>query len=158
MNLIRILIFTFLWCASVMNGFAQKSVTYQLSTHMLDISKGQPAPHVTVTLYKLDSITDNWKQITTGKTDENGRIANLLPLPKDNSGIYKLKFETTPYFRAQNLKIHLSIRRSGFPDRRQRALSHPHNDVGKRIFDLPGQLRAKDVPLSHSDIYNIINR
>lgn len=104
MNLIRILIFTFLWCASVMNGFAQKSVTYQLSTHMLDISKGQPAPHVTVTLYKLDSITDNWKQITTGKTDENGRIANLLPLPKDNSGIYKLKFETTPYFRAQNLK------------------------------------------------------
>lgn len=104
MNLIRILIFTFLWCASVMNGFAQKSVTYQLSTHMLDISKGQPAHHVTVTLYKLDSITDNWKQITTGKTDENGRIANLLPLPKDNSGIYKLKFETTPYFRAQNLK------------------------------------------------------
>ena len=104
MNLIRILIFTFLWCASVMNGFAQKSVTYQLSTHMLDISKGQPAPNVTVTLYKLDSITDNWKQITTGKTDENGRIANLLPLPKDNSGIYKLKFETTPYFKAQNLK------------------------------------------------------
>ena len=103
MNLTRILLFTFLWCASVMNGFAQKSVTYQLSTHMLDISKGQPAPHVTVTLYKLDSITDNWKQITTGKTDENGRIANLLPLPKDNSGIYKLKFETTPYFKAQNL-------------------------------------------------------
>lgn len=104
MNLTRILLFTFFLCASVINSFAQKSVTYQLSTHMLDISKGQPAPNVTVTLYKLDSITGSWKQVTTGKTDENGRIANLLPLPKDNSGIYKLKFETTPYFKAQNLK------------------------------------------------------
>ena len=104
MNPTRILLFTFLLCASVMNGFAQKSVTYQLSTHMLDISKGQPAPDVTVTLYKLDSIIGNWAQVTTGKTDRNGRIANLLPLPKDNSGIYKLKFETAPYFKAQNLK------------------------------------------------------
>ena len=104
MNPTRILLFIFLLCASVMNGFAQKNVTYQLSTHMLDVSKGQPAPRVTVALYKLDSITGNWAQVTTGKTDENGRIANLLPLPKDNSGIYKLKFETEPYFNAQNLK------------------------------------------------------
>lgn len=95
--------FIFLLCITVLNGFAQNTV-YQLSTHILDINKGEPAPHVTVILYKQDSIINTWKQMTTGKTNENGRIADLLPLPQDNSGIYKLKFETEPYFKAQNLK------------------------------------------------------
>lgn len=104
MNLIKILLFISLLCASALNGFTQTAVTYQLSTHMLDINRGQPAPHVAVTLYKLDSITDHWKQIQTGETDDNGRVADLLPLPKDNTGIYKLKFETEPYFKAQHQK------------------------------------------------------
>lgn len=103
MKQIRIIMFIFLLCITIMNGFAQSTV-YQLSTHILDINKGEPAPHVTVILYKLDSITHTWKQITIGKTNENGRIADLLPLPQDNSGIYKLKFETEPYFKVQNLK------------------------------------------------------
>lgn len=104
MNLTRILLFISLLCASALNGFTQTAVTYQLSTHMLDINRGQPAPHVAVTLYKLDSIADHWKQIQTGETDDNGRVADLLPLPKDNTGIYKLKFETEPYFKAQHQK------------------------------------------------------
>lgn len=105
MSLTKILLFFFLFLISIVNGFAQTlPTTYQLSTHMLDISKGQPAPNITVTLYKLDSITGNWQSVTTGKTDGNGRITNLLPSTKDNTGIYKLKFETESYFKAQNLK------------------------------------------------------
>lgn len=80
---------------------------YQLSTHILDINKGEPAQGVDIILYKLSSSTpDHWEQVATGKTDKNGRIPNFLPNTgsNDNTGTYMLKFYTEPYFQQQGLK------------------------------------------------------
>lgn len=54
---------------------AREPGTFQLSTHMLDISQGAPAPDVAVTLCAQES-----------------------------DGLYRLRFETEPYFAAQGLR------------------------------------------------------
>lgn len=85
--------------------WAQEPV-YQLSTHMLDISKGAPAPDVAVVLYEQDAEADGgWRTVARRVTDRNGRIADLLPhgAPGQNDGVYKLRFETEPYFSQQGL-------------------------------------------------------
>lgn len=79
--------------------------SYQLSSHILDISTGKPAPNVNVRLMMQDK-TGSWKLLDTEKTDDKGRIGNFLPNEAgvDHKGTYKLIFETTPYFREQGLK------------------------------------------------------
>lgn len=79
------------------------TVACQLSTHMLDISRGAPAPGVAVTLYVQDDATaEGWREVARRKTDCNGRVADLLPEATSggNDGVYKLRFETEPYFTA----------------------------------------------------------
>ncbi|WP_293889523.1 MULTISPECIES: hydroxyisourate hydrolase [unclassified Sphingobacterium] len=77
---------------------------YQLSSHILDISKGSPAPNVKVDLERLMP-NKEWITIASEKTDSNGRIGNFLVVGKsDNKGIYKLKFYTENYFVSQNLE------------------------------------------------------
>ena len=52
--------------------FAQQT-NYQLSSHILDISKGMPAPNVKITLQK--QIQGNqWLQLAEKQTDKNGRV------------------------------------------------------------------------------------
>ena len=74
----------------------------QLSTHMLDVARGVPAERVSVTLSKRTPGGD-WQSLAERRTDRNGRIADLLPVgaPNANDGVYKLHFETEPYFAAQ---------------------------------------------------------
>ena len=75
----------------------------QLTTHILDTTKGRPASGVTVILFQEDN--NNWKKITAGITNEDGRIPNLLL--KDiilEPGIYKMKFETKEYFEKQGVQ------------------------------------------------------
>ncbi len=77
---------------------------YQLSSHILDISTGKPVPNVDVKLMmQQDGV---WKLVNTATTDNNGRISNFLPNAgnANHEGIYKLIFETTPYFRNQGVK------------------------------------------------------
>lgn len=79
--------------------------SYQLSSHILDISTGKPAPNVNVKLM-MQQKGGSWELVNTQKTDDNGRINNFLP-NKDNvehDGTYKLIFETSPYFRNQGLE------------------------------------------------------
>ena len=53
---------------------------YQLSTHILDVSKGMPANNVTVHLFQLlNNNETDWKLIDSNKTDTNGRIKTFLP-------------------------------------------------------------------------------
>lgn len=85
------------------SSISAQSVKYQLSTHILDISKGEPAQGVDIALYKLGP-ADEWRQVASGKTNESGRIADFLPEIQNNTGTYKLKFYTEPYFQAQRLK------------------------------------------------------
>lgn len=83
--------------------FAQNK-SFQLSTHILNISLGQPAPDVEVVLQKMENEA-NWKTINKTKTDSNGRVTNFLPLSDQNNyGIYKLIFKTSPYFETLNLE------------------------------------------------------
>lgn len=71
----------------------------QITTYILDTSKGTPAQGVAVILYAHES---DWIEIAKGVTKNDGRIADLLPegeiLPL---GMYKLKFATKEYFDAQ---------------------------------------------------------
>lgn len=73
----------------------------QLSTHILDIGLGKPATGVTIYLYRMDA-DGGWSEVDEGVTDANGRISDFLP-GKGNDGVYKLRFETEPYFQSQNL-------------------------------------------------------
>ena len=86
--------------------FAGRSVAQepvcQLSTHMLDVSRGVPAAGVTVELSRQTS-DGGWQTLDRRVTDRNGRVTGLLPIrePDANRGIYRLRFETQPYFEAQ---------------------------------------------------------
>lgn len=74
----------------------------QLTTHILDTSKGKPAQGVSVFL--LQQHEDEWKQLVSGVTNHDGRIPHLLE--EDvilNKGIYKLKFDTKEYFAGQGI-------------------------------------------------------
>ena len=69
----------------------------QITTHILDTTKGKPAAGVTIAL--LQHTGDNWQEIARGTTNADGRIADLLPKEKSlESGVYKMKFETQEYF------------------------------------------------------------
>lgn len=79
-------------------GFTQEA-TYQLSSHILDITQGKPAPNVKITLSKQDK-SGEWVIIDEKKTDENGRIKDFLREGAEvtHRGIYKLTYHTAPYF------------------------------------------------------------
>ena len=81
--------------------FAQKK-TYQLSSHILDVSKGLPASGVTTKLENYNEKTKVWKLVDEKVTDENGRIGDFLSSEKDNKGIYKLTYYTSEYFKKNN--------------------------------------------------------
>jgi 5-hydroxyisourate hydrolase len=69
----------------------------QITTHILDTTKGKPAAGVTITL--LQQVGDNWQEIASGATNSDGRIADLLPREKQlELGVYKIKFDTQEYF------------------------------------------------------------
>jgi 5-hydroxyisourate hydrolase len=69
----------------------------KLTTHILDTSKGIPAQNVEVILYHLQN--NSWNEISKSKTNNDGRIPDLLPAETIlESGNYKLKFDTKKYF------------------------------------------------------------
>ena len=81
--------------------FAQET-TYQLSSHILDITQGKPAANVKISLEKQDH-KGKWHQIDEKTTDENGRIKDFLPQnEKGNDGIYRLTYHVKPYFEQLN--------------------------------------------------------
>ena len=81
------------------SSFIQAQEKYQLSSHILDISQGKPAPNVKISLSKQDK-NQNWVVIDEKYTDNNGRIKEFLKeeSDKNNNGIYKLTFHIVPYF------------------------------------------------------------
>ncbi len=76
----------------------------QITTHVLDTSKGKPAEGITITL-QAPSGEDQWKNITSGITDQDGRIPDFL---KEHQiiepGIYRMLFDTKAYFEKNNTK------------------------------------------------------
>ena len=48
----------------------------QVTTHILDTTKGKPAAGITIILYRGEN--DEWTELKRGKTNEDGRINDLL--------------------------------------------------------------------------------
>jgi len=75
----------------------------RISTHILDLARGEPAADVPVRLEK-QSETGDWLLLTSARTDEDGRFPQLLPEDDDlSAGIYRLVFDTGSYFEAQKV-------------------------------------------------------
>ena len=75
----------------------------QITTHVLDTSAGKPGNDVSVMLQQLH--THGYETIAQGITNNDGRIADLLPPDKKlPQGVYKLVFETGIYYSAKGIK------------------------------------------------------
>ncbi len=65
----------------------------RISTHILDMSRGVPAPEISVSLFFEGQL------LKTAVTDADGRCANLLESDDDLApGIYRLRFDVGHYF------------------------------------------------------------
>ncbi|MDA6070074.1 hydroxyisourate hydrolase [Flavobacterium sp. AC] len=82
--------------------FAQKN-NYQLSSHILDVSKGEPVRGVTIKLEQYNEETKKWSFTDEKKTDSNGRITDFLNSQQSNLGIYKLTYFTADYFKKSGI-------------------------------------------------------
>ncbi|MGW6172198.1 hydroxyisourate hydrolase [Arthrobacter sp. NPDC055138] len=69
----------------------------QITTHILDTGTGKPAVGVKAVLEARSA--SGWQEVAEGKTDGDGRIKNLGPEAVE-AGIYRIRFETGPYFEA----------------------------------------------------------
>lgn len=69
----------------------------QVTTHILDTTRGRPAAGVTITMYEKAGL--DWIEVASGITDHDGRIKDLLKpdvvLP---IGTYKMHFDVKSYF------------------------------------------------------------
>jgi 5-hydroxyisourate hydrolase len=75
-----------------------------LTTHVLDLSHGQPASHVKVELYYSEA--QEWQLIKTVVTNSDGRLNE--PLLSENEvkiGTYELIFHVGDYFRSKNIDL-----------------------------------------------------
>jgi len=74
----------------------------QITTHILDTSRGQPAEGVKIELQAPNG--NNWKTIGSGHTNSDGRISDLLPKATLLSpGPYRMYFHVGEYYQKQAL-------------------------------------------------------
>lgn len=84
---------------------AQEKTGFQLSSHILDISQGQPAGNVKIELEKYNETTQQWVSIGKKQTDNNGRVSDFLPYQKSNNyGKYKLVFFVEDYYKDKKIE------------------------------------------------------
>ena len=73
----------------------------QITTHVLDTTRGKPAQGLPITLSAQTN--EGWQELASGVTNADGRIVGLLA---DDvvlaAGIYRMHFATKPYFEANN--------------------------------------------------------
>ena len=94
------LLFSLLFTAVATASYSQNN-TYQLSSHILDISSGTAAIGVLVVLEKYDETTKIWSYVDEKITDKNGRITDFLNYKETKKGIYKLRFLVADYFKSK---------------------------------------------------------
>jgi 5-hydroxyisourate hydrolase len=74
-----------------------------ISTHVLDTARGKPAAEVPVHLEREEA-PEKWKLVGEGRTDANGRCAQLVNGGAAlAAGNYRLVFDTKTYFAAQKV-------------------------------------------------------
>jgi len=75
----------------------------RISTHILDLVRGQPARDVPVRLERQEP--SGWRLLAAEQTDRDGRCGQLLPEGEDlSAGLYRLSFDTASYYDAQNVQ------------------------------------------------------
>lgn len=75
----------------------------RISTHVLDTARGKPATGVPVKLERQQA--GDWKEMSSSRTDQDGRCAQLLAGDGVlSAGIYRLTFDTESYFGAQKIR------------------------------------------------------
>lgn len=71
----------------------------QISSHILDTSRGKPAEGVLITLMQQQA--DDWLMLGSASTDADGRVSDFTgPLDALPAGIYKLTFYLSDYYQA----------------------------------------------------------
>ena len=71
----------------------------QITTHVLDTSRGLPAANLAISLFQ--SVDGDWQTMASGKTNDDGRISDLLLQDQVlAAGNYKMSFDTGGYFDA----------------------------------------------------------
>jgi len=73
-----------------------------ISTHVLDIARGEPAVGITVILELRKA--SSWAPIGRGMTDEMGRVNTLTDSPV-SPGTYRLTFDIGAFHRNQGLSV-----------------------------------------------------
>ncbi len=75
----------------------------QITTHVLDTSIGLPGKNITIRL--MSKQNNMWQTVAQGITNNDGRIPDLLPQEKNlKPDIYKMVFETKPYYDKMNIQ------------------------------------------------------
>ncbi len=74
-----------------------------ISTHILDLTSGRPAPGVAVQLSR--KANGEWLEVSRRETDADGRVKSLLEDSESSAaGSYRLHFETGEYFLGQGIE------------------------------------------------------
>lgn len=75
-----------------------------ITTHVLDTALGCPASGVPVRLYSEEAGSDRWLLLATGITNDDGRVADLLPSDHElKPGRYRMRFQTEDYFKLHKI-------------------------------------------------------
>lgn len=69
-----------------------------ITTHVLDTALGRPAKGIAVRLERRIDGGEDWVALAKGTTDADGRAAELLSSAVIERGVYRIVFETAPYF------------------------------------------------------------
>ena len=72
----------------------------QITTHILDIAAGSPARDVPISLSVMDE--GRWREVGSGRTNEDGRIPDLCAAGElMSAGDYRMHFDTAAYFESR---------------------------------------------------------
>jgi 5-hydroxyisourate hydrolase len=75
-----------------------------ITTHVLDVARGQPAVGIAVVL-ELQASGGKWQTLGRGTTDTDGRLGTLLPDSQVlAAGTYRLSFDVGTYFQKSRAK------------------------------------------------------
>lgn len=69
-----------------------------ITTHVLDIARGQPARDLGVRLERRAADGTSWRTLAQARTDEEGRIRQWPEAPTATAGVYRLTFATADHF------------------------------------------------------------
>ncbi len=80
-----------------------------ITTHILDLATGRPAAGITLRLFGPEG------QITTGTTDDDGRVTSWAHEFSIAAGKYRIEFDVEPYFEARGTTpfyedVHIAFR------------------------------------------------